>query len=66
MKNIIIMLALMTGCVSIKTHEQMKAETYERGVRDGFKAAIRIIDNQETKEDAKWVLKSMLDLKKCQ
>lgn len=55
---------MFVGCVSIKTHERAKIESYEQGGIDMVERCVRTIESSVTQEELLFELKGILDLKK--
>jgi len=54
---------LFSGCVSIKTHERAKIESYEQGNIDMANRFIQTIESGATQEEVLFDLKGILDVK---
>lgn len=58
-----IMGLFLIGCVSIKTHEQSKIESYQAGERDMAMRVIKSLKNGESTDEMMFNLKGILEQK---
>lgn len=62
MRLIFLMIAyLFTGCVSIRTHELAKIESFQAGVVHGVYMSTRELESGVSADDALFTLKAFLD-----